>query len=93
MAVDAAQMQAEFPEFADIPVDDITAKIADAVLFVNTTTWGEFTDLGVKYMAAHLLAISPFGEIAKLDAKDGSTVYLRTFNMKKVAVASGCRVI
>lgn len=92
MAVTAAQIKAEFPEFADTADADIDAKIADAVSCVNVDAWGDQTDFGVKYMAAHLLAISPLAECAKLDT-DGNTVYLTIFERKKRTVASGCRVI
>lgn len=92
MAVDADQIRTEFAEFADLTDPEIDPKIADAVQMVATETWGDATDFGVKYMACHLLAISPLGEQAKLDT-EGETVYLKTFNAKKSSVASGCRVI
>ena len=93
MAVTAAIIKAEFPEFDELDDAVILPKIADAVLCVNAETWGDRADLGVKYMTAHLLAISPLGEQAKLVAKTGETTYLMTFKKVKATVASGCRVI
>ena len=92
MAVTAANIIAEFPEFADVPVTDIDFKIADAVGRINTTIWGTLTDQGVKYLACHLIATGPLGEQAKLDT-DGGTTYLKTYKRLMVSVTSGCRVI
>lgn len=93
MAVNADLIRAEFPEFDELTDPEIDPKIADAALCVNSETWGDRADIGVKYMTAHLLAISPLGEQAKLVAKTGQTTYLMTFEKYKRSVASGCRVI
>ena len=93
MAVTAAQIILEFPEFADIPVADIDFKIADAVGRINAEIWGTLTDQGVKYLACHLLAVSPLGEQAKLETEEGGTVYFQTYERLMKSVASGCRVI
>ena len=93
MAVTAAQIIAEFPEFADVPTADIDFKLADAVGRINATIWGALTDQGVKYLTCHLLAVSPLGEQAKLETEDGQTVYFQTYKRLMASVSSGCRVI
>lgn len=46
------------PELATIPVDEVTAALADAVLQVNPTVFGRRTDLAIILLAAHHLAMA-----------------------------------
>jgi hypothetical protein len=66
MAVTAAQIQAEFPEFADTDSALIAAKIADAADELDELAWGPLYDQAVKYRACDLLALNPRGEQARL---------------------------
>lgn len=99
MAVTATILKAEFPEFDDTPDAIVDARIADAVLRVSTSTWGTLTDVGVKYLACHLIAMGPLGEQAKLDLKSGpdagksTTEYFLEYERMMRIVSSGCRTI
>ncbi|KKN75983.1 hypothetical protein LCGC14_0375400 [marine sediment metagenome] len=93
MAVTVETFIESFPEFRSASVDVIKAKLAEAVLQVDAKVWEGKTDLGVKYTAAHLLALSPFGRQAKLVSKDGSTTYEQHRDDLMLQVSSGFRVI
>lgn len=99
MAVTAASIQAEFPEFAETDTALITAKIGDATRRISAEIWGNLTDDGVKYLACHLVAMSPLGEQSKLELKSGpdagksTTEYWLEYERMRAIVASGCRVI
>jgi hypothetical protein len=87
MALTVAAFKTFFPEFAitgdaakiaardamiQLYIDDATTEIGDYWKDVCGRDW---TDKGVKYLAAHKLAISPFGLNAKLSSKEGKSVY------------------
>lgn len=58
-----ADVAALDPALAAIPVASQTAILADAVLQVSPTTWEARTDLGVKYLAAHLGTLYLHGQV------------------------------
>lgn len=93
MAVTVENFIERFPEFRTAKIETIEAVIADAVLEVDPAVWGTKTDLGVKYTAAHLLALSPFGRQAKLVSKTGGTTYEKHRDNLISQVSSGFRVI
>ena len=75
MAVTVDSFLTHHPEFRPAEVSLIQAKISDAVLRVDASIWGTKTDNGVRLLAAHTLALSPFGQNAKLVSKEGQTTY------------------
>ena len=89
MAVSVEQLRGEFPEFVNTNEGLLTGKIADATAMLNASAFGEMHDQAVKYMAAHLVALSPGGEFARLDPnaeEDGArTLYERQY----MAIARG----
>ncbi len=93
MAVTVASFKVGYPEF--LPAGDtlIANKLAAAVLQVDADVWGPKTDLGVELTAAHLLAIAPFGQSARLALKDGSTIYERRLTEMMAQVTSGYRAL
>lgn len=66
MAVSVGQFYAEFTEYASVGYDLVAAKLADAEQLTGPD-FGSERDLRVKYFAAELLALSPYGEFARLD--------------------------
>ncbi len=92
MAVDFGSFVGDFPEFESAGRSLVESKIADAVLDIDTTVWGAKTDIGVKYLTAHILALSPFGQQARLVSKDGSTTYMKHLKREMRSVTSGFRV-
>ena len=81
MAVDVIRFRARFPEFRGQDSAIIAACLDDAAARIHADRYGEQADTAVLYLAAHLLATSPYGEFARLDPKkepDGAlTVYER----------------
>ncbi len=83
MAVTAAQIKAEFPEFVNTDAGLITAKIGDATAMLSEAALGDRYDHTVKYLACHLVALAPGGEFARLKPEkepDGArTLYEREY--------------
>jgi hypothetical protein len=83
VAVTSAQIKAEFPEFLNADSGLIDAKIADATGLLDETAWGAKFDQAVKYMACHLLALSPKGETMRLrpdrEPEGATTLYERRY--------------
>ena len=85
-----------FPEFTAVNEDFptlIQLVIDEAILQVSLAVWGDKADLGVLYLTAHLLAISPYGEPSRLAPGTGDTIYLHTFKTLQKEVTSGYRVV
>lgn len=65
-----------FPEFCNTDVSYIDAKLSEAGRRIDRTVWNaNLADDGQGNLCAHLLAISPYGNTAKMVAKDGTTTY------------------
>lgn len=93
MAVDRTSLITRFPEFTAATEALVTACIADAELMVDRAYYGNKADMAVTWYAAHLIAINPLGEMARLDKKSDKTIYLIGFNNIKRSLGAGCRVI
>lgn len=93
MAVTPTSLRTAFPEFVSASDAIVGAKIAEATLRVDIGIYdANKVDLVTSYLAAHLLALSPFGRTAKLVSDDGSTEYGATYDRMKNAAAVGPRV-
>lgn len=95
MTVSVAAFLAEFAEFD--PEDGsanvlVQAKLDAAYLRTNAAVWGDMRDEGAKYLAAHLLALSPYARQLKLVSSNGETSYLMQRRAMEMAVVSGYRV-
>lgn len=87
----------QFPEFADTSQAQVNAILAAALLEIDTDVWGTKADQGQAYLAAHKLALSPFGNSAQLVAAGQSagyeaTVYGQHYLALVRQVSSGFRV-
>jgi Protein of unknown function (DUF4054) len=82
-----------FPEFAATDLSLITATLDDAALQIDVNVWGNLAGTGHGYLTAHMLALSPFGQAARLVAKDGTTTYQTHYNRLVRMVAPGFRVL
>jgi hypothetical protein len=97
MAVTAAQIKSEFTEFANTDSGLISGKIADALAVLNEQAFGTRYDVAVKYLACHLVALSPGGEFARLKpdevGADGArTLYEREY-MRVLRTLAGPMVL
>lgn len=77
-----------FPEFDSADPDAVTAALAQADRQVSDT-WVERREDFVGYVAADLLARSPFGRDARLVKQGGDTVYSATIERLKAAHGVG----
>lgn len=92
MAISEAQFLIRFPEFEGAPAGLIDEVIAEATRRVDPDQYLETTDDAIKYLAAHKLAISPYGQQARLST-DGSSTYKVEFDELRSEAAIGVRVI
>lgn len=100
-----AQFRLQFGEFAAVSDPVVTAFLGAAQLELDTKVWGAFGQVGglitkadqaQLYLAAHKMAISPFGQAAKTlyNNKRGyeRTTYGAEFLLMQKGVVSGFRV-
>jgi hypothetical protein len=92
--VTAEEFIEQFPEFDECGVVFLQAYLDDAEENIDRTVWGESKgDIGQKYLAAHNIALSPFGQQARLVAKGAkTTTYWSHYERMRNQVASGFRV-
>lgn len=95
MTLDVATFKTRFPEFGAVDSPLLQAKLDEANRRIDRGLWDAFTqplgDDGQGYLAAHLLALSPFGNAAKMVAKDGTTTYEKHWRRLMITVTSGIR--
>jgi hypothetical protein len=87
-----AQFLTQFPEFKAADADLVISMLTAAQLEIDPAVWRAKSDQGQGFLAAHKLALSPFGQNTRLVAKDGSTTYEKHFEKLRAQVASGFRV-
>lgn len=75
----AASFKARYPEFATASDALVTASLADAAAYVDASLAPVDADRGIGLKAADILALSPFGQTARMQSKDGSTTYGNQF--------------
>lgn len=94
------------PEFNGVSDALVTMMLALAAVEMDTTVWGQFSgpglpitkaDSGQMELAAHKLAVSPFGQNAKTVVNGKKQGYARTsygeeFMLLRYSVTSGFRV-
>jgi hypothetical protein len=97
MTVTVDQIKAEFPEFKATDSALIGFRIDDATRLVDQATFGDHCDDAVKYLACHLIALSPHGEPARLvesqEPSGASTTYERQYLAIKHSVVLAQMVV
>jgi hypothetical protein len=85
---------ARFPEFKATDTTLVQAAMNDAALQIDSSVWNTLAGVGQGYLTAHRLALSPFGQNARMVAKDGkSTTYKTHYDYLVGIVGSGFRVL
>lgn len=84
-----AAFRIRFPEFSQANDPFVNANLTAAALEVDTDAWGAKTDEGVMFLAAHKMALSPFGMNARMVSRDGSTTYWTNYHRLLRQVAFG----
>lgn len=87
MALTTGAFLNRFPEFAETEAGLVSSAIAEALENLNATAFGELLDEAQGYLAAHKLAVSPFGRSARLSSNDGTSTYLGEFRRIKRMVS------
>lgn len=96
--VSFADFIAQFPEFDGCTEAFVQRFLDDAETRINRAVWDASStkpkgDIGQKYLAAHLIALSPFGQQARLASESGATTYQAHYAALKREVALGVCVI
>jgi hypothetical protein len=75
MAVSVLKFQKAFPEFKDTDPDLVQEKLDAASLRTNEDVFSGNAVQAVMLLAAHLLSISPSGEMSRLRKENRVTMY------------------
>lgn len=92
MTLSRVEFLERFPEFSGADTVLVDARLAEAYRRTPEAIWGELRDDGASYLAAHLLALSPFAQELKLVSADRRTLYGDERKAMEGIVASGFRV-
>jgi hypothetical protein len=84
-----ATFRAQFPEFVNAPDTLVNAMLAAALLEIDTEIWAAKADQGQGYLAAHKLALSPFGNGTRLVINGKDTTYLAHYSALVGQVSKG----
>jgi hypothetical protein len=79
-----AQFITQFPEFQNSDAALVQAQLTAAALEQDPSIWGVLFDQGQAYLAAHKLALSPYGQNAQMVARDQVTTYLTHWERLKI---------
>lgn len=85
--LDLAQFRVRFPEFDKVNDPMVNAALTRAALDINVEIWGTKQDTGHGLRAAHLLAISPMGQMARMSSKEGDSTYGKQYRESQAEVA------
>jgi len=94
MSVSVQRFKKEFPEFKKTSDTIVEQKLASALGRISPTIWGTQADAGQMILTAHLLSISPSGEMARLKPENRKTLYKIEFDsmVREITMGAG-RVI
>ena len=88
--------QVRYPEFKQTSTELVVAMLQDAALLIDQSVWGNLAGQGHGLLTAHRLALSPFGQQARmiLDKKNPElTTYKSHYDQLVAIVGSGYRVL
>jgi ABC-type transport system substrate-binding protein len=83
----AGTFRSLFPEFNTAPDAVVQSRLDQAQIQIDPAIWGDRSGEGQVYLAAHLLAISPGGQFARLLSKEGSSTYQKRYDEMVIMVA------
>lgn len=84
-----SQFLARYPEFQKAGTALVQSVLAEAATQLDQGVWGNLYDAGHGACAADILALSPFGQQARMVPKSGTTTYRRRFEELQKTVACG----
>ncbi|HVJ26385.1 MAG TPA: DUF4054 domain-containing protein [Vicinamibacterales bacterium] len=74
-----SEFRARFPEFRTASDTLVESVLAEATARLDERIFGALTDAAVGYLAAHLLATSPFGESQRLEDDKSESTYHKSY--------------
>jgi hypothetical protein len=90
MSVDAAYLAGSFPNLPGLTnTAYIELKIAEAAAQVSSSVWGDLYDLGVAYLAAHLILVEKTAQGSGGGATSGAITSERVGDMSRNYGGSG----
>ncbi len=90
--MDLPGFRAKYPEYSTAPDDLVTLFLTDASEQLDVSVWGTYLDKGHGLLTAHLLAMAPNGQFARLDAEKGETTYGVTYKDLRQSLTSCIRI-
>lgn len=91
--LDLAAFRLEYPEFQSAEDAFVSAYLARAARRIDPRIWGELAAEGHGLLAAHLVATSPYGQMARMVSADGDSTYGKAFRTLVAQVTCGLRVV
>lgn len=93
MSLTLAAFRVLYPEFVATADATVEAKIAAALARTDTDAFGDDADAAQGLLAAHLLAIAPYGQTSRQEGTDkSSTTYLDEWKRLARARCGGPRL-
>lgn len=96
MTVSISTMKSMHPEFSAVPDSVVGTALSDALSEMDLRVWGELAARGQRLLAAHLLAMSPYGAQSGLRAGSGSnqtSIYWSQYDDLRRRVGTAYRVV
>lgn len=84
-----ANFRVQFPEFASADDTLVQAWLDAAALEIDEDVWGDKAPQGHMYLAAHKLALSPYGQAARLAKSATDSTYNEHFTRLVGLIACG----
>lgn len=92
--MDLSTFRVAFPEFQTAVDPLVQSRLDQAGKRMDPGVWADRYEEGHGLLTAHLLALSPYGQMARMVAKDGSTTYGKQFDdLTKIVAGLSLRVI
>lgn len=76
-----------FPEFNTAPDILVQSRLDQAEIRIDPAVWGVRAGEGQAYLAAHLLALAPGGQFARMVSDKGKTTYGSQYDEMVIQVA------
>lgn len=96
MPVSVATMKSKHGEFAALEDSVVQTALDDALSEIDETVWGDLVDRGQRLLAAHMLAMTPFGAQAGLRAGSGAnqtSIYWGQYEDLRKRVGTAYRLV
>ena len=89
MAMSLDKFKVLFPEFGQTPDPVLQAHLDQAAVEFDVVVWRGLLEGAHGLLTAHKLSCSPYGQAARLNAKDGRTTYLAEYERLRLAACCG----